>query len=467
MSQTTNIINKISNILSKSELTRLDTLDILKAIEFYFRTGRPREFKNVEPILVRRYREILAHLTIEEGVSNTDNFFLFSYSLTDDYKKCQVQIYDKICMPYLEWLKNKTVNIDFKPEQNKEKKVLFLTRHAVTAGGYAPGMSTFTFAKAFANQNYQVSIVTIGSFDNEFTSFVNKRKNVELYQISEIGFKAQLTAFLKIVAQCKPSFILTEIEFGIPAFLSISNFELPIIYLAPGYYNLPWFDRIGLTDTLSKEPVGEERNNYFEIPTYVDFELLSPLVDIRDVRSKKQELQIHHTDFVIGNFSRMEKFSDEFLNMLHKILDSDECFKVILAGPNDRDRVTEKLKKFISIGRAFVLGPSDVHQLGHLLNAGLDTFPNHSGFCLNELMAKGIPVVSKWSSAMDSNWEMKIPELVLKSEEEVIETLLKLKNDGDYYNSISRQSSELMKKKEKNSEFISIIEDQLSIIRGR
>ena len=121
--------------------------------------------------------------------------------------------------------------------------------------------------------------------------------------------------------------MLTEIEFGIPAFLSIQNLPIPIIYLSPGYYNLPWYDRIGLTDTLSKNPVLTHKEKFFEIPTYVDMELLAPSIDINQVESVRQTLGFTKLDFVIGAFARMEKFSPQFLDMLCTIMSQNQGIK--------------------------------------------------------------------------------------------------------------------------------------------
>ena len=146
-------------------------------------------------------------------------------------------------------------------------------------------------------------------------------------------------------------------------------------------------------------------------------DILSPSVDINVINDARQRLGFSRMDLVVGAFARMEKFSPQFLDMLCKIMSENERIKVLLAGPNDKDRVIEHLKPFIEDERCVVLGTSNVHVVGHLLNFGIDTFPNHSGFTLNELMAKGVPVLTKWTETIDANWEMRIPDLIFETED--------------------------------------------------
>ena len=264
-------------------------------------------------------------------------------------------------------------------------------------------MSVYTFSKALTMAGYKVSILAMGNIDAPFSAYVNANPTFELFQVNESRLINRIQSTLSLIQKVKPSVILTEIEFGVPAFLSIQNLPIPIIYLSPGFYNLPWYDRIGLTDTLSKNPISTYEDKFFEIPTYVDMDILSPSVDVNVINDARQHLGFSRMDLIVGAFARMEKFSPEFLEMLCKMMLENGRIKTLLAGPNDKDRVVQHLKPFIEDKRCVVLGTSNVHVLGHLLNFGIDTFPNHSGFTLNELMAKGVPVLTKWTETIDAN----------------------------------------------------------------
>ena len=160
---------------------------------------------------------------------------------------------------------------------------------------------------------YKVAIGVLGSIDKKFSEYAKANKNLEIFQINGKQIADRLQSAISAIQKVRPCVVLTEIEFGIPAFLSIQNLPIPIIYLSPGYYNLPWYDRIGLTDTLSKNPVLTHKEKFFEIPTYVDMELLAPSIDINQVESVRQTLGFTKLDFVIGAFARMESFLLSFL----------------------------------------------------------------------------------------------------------------------------------------------------------
>lgn len=462
MTKALEIVERCKSILDSKTLERSDCLEICSAVNFYFTNGRPRLFRDVEPKIRSRFKEILANLTVEEGIAYTDNFFLLSYNMADDARMGQKDIHDDICMSYLEWLQNQNVNIEFSKGQLDKNHILFLCRHATTAGGYAPGMSVYTFSKALTMVGYKVSVLAMGNIDQRFNAFARANPNVELFQVNDKQISKKLQGVLSVIQEVKPGIILTEIEFGVPAFLSIQKLPIPIIYLSAGYYNLPWYDRIGLTDTLSQNPISTYKDKFFEIPTYVDMDILSPSVDINVINDARQHLGFSRMDLVVGAFARMEKFSPEFLEMLCKMMLENGRIKTLLAGPNDKDRVVQHLKPFIEEGRCVVLGASDVHVLGHLLTFGIDTFPNHSGFTLNELMAKGVPVLTKWTETIDANWKMRMPELIFKTENELLSFVSQTLDDHKSYAELCAKSKEFIRSKERHQEFADSLMDEIS-----
>ena len=461
MKKTSGILERSELILESKSIDRAKSLEICSAVNFYFANGRPREFRGIEAKIRSRFAEIIQNLTIEEGLVYTDNFFLFSYNLADDARNCQNEIHNDICLPYLNWLTSQNLNIEFSRGQLEKKHIFFICRHATTAGGYAPGMSVYTFSKALTMAGYKVAIGVLGGIDKKFSEYAKANKNLEIFQINGKQIADRLQSAISAIQKVRPCVVLTEIEFGIPAFLSIQNLPIPIIYLSPGYYNLPWYDRIGLTDTLSKNPVLTHKEKFFEIPTYVDMELLAPSIDINQVESVRQTLGFTKLDFVIGAFARMEKFSPQFLDMLCTIMSQNQGIKTLLAGPNDTDRVLQHLKPFVDEGRCHVLGQSNVHVLGHILHFGIDTFPNHSGFTLNELMAKGVPVLTKWTETIDANWEMRISELIFKTEDNLSSYITRTVGGHISYGRLCAESKNFMKSKERHEDFAEIISKEI------
>ena len=113
MNKAFEIVERCKSILENKILERSDCLEICSAVNFYFKNGRPRAFREVEVKIRNRFREILENLTIEEGIAYVDNFFLLSYNIADDARMCQSDIHDDICQSYMSWLKKQNVKIEF------------------------------------------------------------------------------------------------------------------------------------------------------------------------------------------------------------------------------------------------------------------------------------------------------------------------------------------------------------------
>ena len=286
-----------------------------------------------------------------------------------------------------------------------------------------------------------------------------KNKNFKVFMIDQsLSFEFKCKMTVNILKHNKPKLILTEIEFELPSILSILKVPIPMIFLSPGYYNLPWYNKIGLTDNLSKDPVGP-RDDYFEIPTYVAPEILDPFVDSQDIIKAKESLGITNEDFVIGAFARMEKFKKPFLQFVDKLLKHNTNIKFIIAGPNDRDVVFKELKNFIKSRRVILLGRSNVHLLGHCINIGIDTFPTHSGFSVMEIMAKGIPVVSKLDEQMISFGieNQRVKSLTLDNEDDLMKLINILHKDKDFFQKSSQECYDFVRSKDNDIKFFDAI----------
>ena len=113
MTEALEIVERCKSILNSKTLERSDCLEICSAVNFYFKSGRPRIFREVEGKIRNSFKEVLERLTVEEGIAYVDNFFLLSYNIADDARMCQTEIHDDICKPYMDWLKNRTSTSSF------------------------------------------------------------------------------------------------------------------------------------------------------------------------------------------------------------------------------------------------------------------------------------------------------------------------------------------------------------------
>ena len=162
----------------------------------------------------------------------------------------------------------------------------------------------------------------------------------------------------------RPVKIITEMPVNIGTALYYSKVSSKIIYWSPGFTHVPWFDKVLLSPTIANEKL-IKNEKFIEVPASLSFELLNPKVNLEDLNKFKNKYLISNSDFVIGTFTRYEKISIEYLDLVYKILNRDSSRKIIIAGSNDRSLAENKLKKFIVRKQAIVLGVSDIHILGN------------------------------------------------------------------------------------------------------
>lgn len=439
-------LEEMKSILAMREIGHEQAKKLQLIVQRFFREfNRNVAFRGMETLLLKRYKDILRLFDHNQGVTFANEAFLFCYILTLNYKKVQIPIHDNLALPYRDWVRSAW---DFLTPELTDLEIgneyVFICRHAVTQGGYAPGSSIYTFAKALLKDNRKVTVISLGAISEDFKSLAKQFSKLRIYHLPSATPEAMLRALIDFLRNTKTKAVITEMEFYLGSVLSILKPRIPIIFLSPGYYNLPWFDKIGLTDNLSQKPVGNRNRDFFEIPTYVANEILNPQADIQKVANAKIQLGLKDHDFVIGSFARMEKFQPQFLNVLSKVLREKQNVKVLLAGPNERSVVTQHLKNFVDIGRAFVLPSIDVHVYGHLLDLALDSFPTHSGFSMLELMAKGVPVVAKMDAGIDGLWRHRLPELLRKTDAELIDLLCHLSSDPTRLKTLSSKSTMLL-----------------------
>ena len=161
---------------------------------------------------------------------------------------------------------------------------------------------------------------------------------------------------------------------------------------------------------------------------------------------------------MIGTFSRYEKISVEYLNLVSEILSENLSMKIIIAGSNDRSTTENKLKKFIITKQAIVLGFSDVNILGNCCNVFLDTIPFPCGFSAIEIMAKGKPVLSLNSINLGNYKKSRISELIFDNARDLIQCLKEFQSEINFYKSMSEKSVEIAKGFDNETKLINLID---------
>ncbi len=157
-----------------------------------------------------------------------------------------------------------------------------------------------------------MAIASFGQIDSAFMELQKTHPGLSLFALAE---KAAGAAHGRIIAaDCRgpATVILTEIEFDLPSVLSILQLPVPIIYLSAGYYCLPWYDRIGLTTTLSDQPAGNRQEDYFEIPTFLHPSVMNPPVAGKKLAGMRAELGYQPRGICLWGLARMENSAPIF-----------------------------------------------------------------------------------------------------------------------------------------------------------
>ena len=459
-SRISDAVKQIERCATTPIITHDDAKIVFNIVNQYFgEFERSQKFRGAEVAISPRFYELLEFFNREQGVFFASQFFLFCYTLAQDYKQVQMPICNHVALPYKKWVKN---NWQFLEPAVKSissgDEYVFVCRHAVTQGPYAPGSSIYTFANALLEADRKVTIICLGHISAQFGALSNQHSNLTILGLKDAQLTQRLTTLIELLRIIRPKTVLTEIEFDLVSVLSILNPNLPMLFLSPGFYTLPWFDKIGLTDSLTSDLEISRSKDFFKIPTYVSNKVLNPPVDDQKVMQLKNLLGFNHNDFVLGSMARMEKFQKPFLAVLGKVLERCPNTKVVLAGPNDRSPVESALQKFIALQRAIVLPVTDAHVLGHCINLGIDTFPTHSGFSVLELMAKGVPVVAKKDNDNHTNWGQRIPELMRENDECLVDLICELALNPDIHKRYFTASKELLFSNSNDREFISALD---------
>ena len=456
---------ELIRIARSADCNRKKAEFVFHSINRYFGEFKRNQcFREADLALSPKFEQLLKYFGNEEGVVFASQYFLFAYTLTEtNYKQSQLRIEADVAQPYLHWVRDRWA--EFKPAVKGigvGDEMVFLCRHAVTQGMYAPGKSTFTFIKALLESGERVTLVVLGEIGVEFKSLAGNFSNFTLARLNASSIKQKLSSLIAFLSRIRPKALMTEIEFDIVSVLAILEPQFPVVLLSAGYYNLPWYDKIGLTDTLADSPVGQRHSDFFTIPTYVSHELLDPHIDLGRIKNVKSELGFSDDDVIVGSFARMEKFSAAFGGVLKTVLDRRPRAKVLLAGPNDQANITQAIRPYGDTNRAWVFGQADVHLLGRCVDIAVDTFPLHSGFSMLELMAKNVPVVAMNDEGIDGYWKQRLPELLCSSDDEMVELLCKLIDDENFRDSCIQKTESFMNSQQQDALFVNALREALA-----
>ncbi len=424
-------------------------IELLKFLKFYFENNRPKNFIKYEKELTKFLPEIMSKMSFDELLYIIPNYHQFCYTVTieQNFLVAQNKILKSLLNPFSKILKSKLKELRIEPLKynlNNDNYVIFC-RHASTKGMYAPGSVIYSITSGLLNKQKKVILISLGEIDQKFIELRKGNPNLILLSKDKDSSCYKQLINLRIICQkMQPAKIITEMPVNIGTALYFSKVSSKIIYWSPGFTHVPWFDNVLLVPELVNKTLIKNQK-FIEVPKSLNFELLNPKVNIEVLNKFKNKHFISKSDFVIGTFSRYEKISEEYLNLVSQILSQNSSRKIIIAGTNDRSIAENKLKKFINRKQAIVLGFSDVHILGNCCNVFLDTIPFPCGSSAIEIMAKGKPVLSLQQLNLANYKKSRVPELILNDKEELNKIIKRLENDVQFYNNMSIKSLAIAK----------------------
>ena len=211
-----------------------------------------------------------------------------------------------------------------------------------------------------------------------------------------------------------------------------------------------------IPELADKEKLKEKRN--IVVPRSINFDLLNPKINLELINDFKRKYNFTSKNSILGTFSRYEKITTKFLEIISYLLEDNHHRKIILAGSNDNTDVKKFLEKFVHNEQAIILGQSNVHLLGHACDVFVDTIPFPCGSSALEMMAKGKPVIGIQSENLANYKKSRILDLMVKDKFLLNDLLTKLENDKSFYTNMSKNSIIIARNWDNSSEIVKLIE---------
>ncbi|MEM7071291.1 MAG: hypothetical protein AAF403_05965 [Pseudomonadota bacterium] len=488
---------QIEQLMHQKEFTTHDINLMIDFFEFFCHYGFSDISSQIRIFCKKNFSKFLLKASLWEGLLLAQHFHAFlrlsAYGSKTLMAPLNVELSAYACMPFYMWAKAKFIEQNINPIQfNKGQNYIFIAKVASVVSNYSPGKMVYTYCKSFLDHGHAITIIPYLGLDDKFKNLQKKYPHLNVckpliktlpqelvhsssndhHVLTSDYNKYFFLEMIKIINDEKPTAIFTEREFGPSALLSMIGCNVPMIYFSPGFYNVPWYDKIGLPRPL--QPQAERDciriQDCFNIPMYLDMELLVPDIgkSLQDNAIKK--LKINPNDFIFGMLARKQKMGLEYCKLCRKILDAIPNAKLILAGAGDDRLIFQVLKDDIAKKRAIILKNQNAHLLGYLFDVGLETFPVGAGFAIMELMAKGKPVLSLSLATVTIETgykQMRDPDNLFITEYALIERMVELANSKDLYQKMAKKAKTIIQKNVDSKGFYRIVEEQIALIKNQ
>ena len=310
---------------------RIRMRELVKFLVFYFNNNRPQNFINYEKELTKFLPQIMSKMSFDDLLYIIPNYYQFCYTITLDqnYLVAQNKILKNLLNPFSKILISRLKELRIEPLKYNlnDDNYMICCRHATTKGMYAPGSNIYSITSGLLKKQKKVLLISLGGIDQTYVdlhksnpklTLVKKKENSSPYE--------QFITLRDICKKMRPVKIITEMPVNIGTALYYSKVSSKIIYWSPGFTHVPWFDKVLLSPTIANEKL-MKNEKFIKVPASLSFQLLNPKVNLEDLNKFKNKYLISNSDFVIGTFTRYEKISIEYLDLVYKILNGDSSRK--------------------------------------------------------------------------------------------------------------------------------------------
>jgi glycosyltransferase involved in cell wall biosynthesis len=166
------------------------------------------------------------------------------------------------------------------------------------------------------------------------------------------------------------------------------------------------------------------------LPWRLHSSFLNPVREDIEIENARRALPLGKPIF--ATFCRMEKLTYPVLHTLAELLREVPNAALLLAGPNDKARVSEFFAKQGLRHRVALPGSVDPHVFHNLIDVFVDTFPMCGGLAPLEAMAKGVPVVFLRDPGTESSLDLRDPALCARDTIEYVSVAARLARDPDF-----------------------------------
>jgi predicted O-linked N-acetylglucosamine transferase (SPINDLY family) len=452
------IVGKLGRFLVANEekLEFNQFFQIVVAAYTLYNKKRKKQFKELLPNFYSQFKKALndKHFNEELAATIYSNIFAIAWQQMDEMLPTSLAIRDNLIRPF-----NMVLSQNAKRPSvpaSKTLRICYLVQQLTVNGPYANGRNIYSLIMGHVQldtPDVNIYVYVYGVIEKGLIRELSSYPNVTIRFFGKVeGYTKKDAAIIESARRDQVDVAITELYLATPLRLFSRRLAPVQVYFSMGFipFDFPQVDNIFVVDSIYQKamdydiaPQKLKLIPYSLMPQFLVRTYSTPLINTE--REKYPPAKI-----VFGALCRMEKVSDEYLDVAARILRGVPNSILVIAGPHDKSRIVEKLHQLQLQGRVFLPGVVDAHLYGYLFSVYLETFPVPNGQAALEVLAKGVPVV-RLQTQQSGTFELihRDPALVARDFDQYVDIASGLANDP----------IRLTKAKEKAREIVANITD--------